>query len=333
MEAKRLICRGPRQIEVETHEIPPVPDDGILVKQDFTAVSVGTEIYNWIHGAEPGREAVYPRPTGYCGAGTVLQVGKCVADIVPGDRVAGQGGHGSHAVIRAPYQKIPDGVTTKAAAFTTMAAIALHGVRVAALLCGESVAVVGLGLVGQLSLSFARLSGAVPLIAVDLDEARLERAKARGAEILLNPRTTPDVPAAIRETCPEDGANVVLEATGIPAVFPMAVKSACTAGRVVALGSPRGTVEFDFFQDVHLREVSILGALQPRTPDADHIYYRWTKDRERKLILRLMADGRLPVEDLITHTAAPEQCLEIYQMLADHPGRALGVVFDWRGRI
>jgi threonine dehydrogenase-like Zn-dependent dehydrogenase len=85
----------------------------------------------------------------------------------------------------------------------------------------------------------------------------------------------------------------------------------------------------DFLTDVHLREVSLLGAIQPKTPDQDNIYYRWTKERERNLVLRLMAQGKLPVEDLITHTAKPEACQEIYTMLADDPREALGVVFEW----
>jgi threonine dehydrogenase-like Zn-dependent dehydrogenase len=129
--------------------------------------------------------------------------------------------------------------------------------------------------------------------------------------------------------CVEDGANVVIGATGKPVVYPMAVKLACVAGRVVALGSPRGTVEMNFLDEVHLREVSILGAIQPRTPEQPHIYYPWTKERERNLILRLMSEDKLPIEDLITHVAKPEQCLEIYTMLADKPQNVLGVLFEW----
>ena len=144
--------------------------------------------------------------------------------------------------------------------------------------------------------------------------------------------TLPDITETVRDLCIEDGANVVIEATGKPAVYPMAVKLACVAGRFVALGSPRGTVEFNFLDELHLREVSMLGAIQPRTPEQDHIYFRWTKERERTLLLRLMAEGNLPSEDLATHVAKPEQCQDIYTMLADRPGeaQALGVLFDWQ---
>ena len=80
---------------------------------------------------------------------------------------------------------------------------------------------------------------------------------------------------------------------------------------------------------MHLREVSVLGAHQPKTPDADHIYFPWTKERDRDLVLHLMATGKLSIEDLITHEAKPEDCQAIYEMLADDPKDALGVVFDW----
>jgi threonine dehydrogenase-like Zn-dependent dehydrogenase len=189
-----------------------------------------------------------------------------------------------------------------------------------------------MGLVGQFALSLAKLNGGLPVIAVDKDPFRLDVARSRGADACLNPDADQDIVSTVRDLCVEDGVNVVIEATGIPSVYPMAVKLACIAGRFVALGSPRGTVEFNFLDELHLREVSMLGAIHPKTPEQDHIYFRWTKDRERNLILRMMADGRLSAEDLATHVAAPEECQDIYTMLADNPqeSKALGVLFNWK---
>ena len=332
MKARAFISGKPRQLAVEEKEIGALPDDGVLIQNAYTAVSIGTELYCWVHGAEPGHEPEFPRDTGYCSAGTVLEVGKDVTSVKPGDRVAAQGHHASHEIVTGLYYKLPEKVPLKDAALLVMAAIAQHGNRVAKIELGESVVILGCGLVGQLALTLARLSGARPTIAIDLDEFRLEKARARGADLYINASTTEDVPAAVREACIDDGANVVMECTGKPAVYPMAVQMASTAGRVVSLGSPRGTVQsMDFFTDVHLREVAILGAIQPKTPTRDHIYFRWTMDRERSMLLDLMGEGKLPVEDLVTHLAKPEQCQEIYTMLADRPERALGVVFEWDG--
>lgn len=329
MKARHLICTGPRRVEVADFELEPLPDDGVLVANDCTAVSTGTETYNWIHGAEPGNEPRFPRTTGYCNAGTVLEVGRRVSHVKSGDRVAGQGKHASHDILRADYQPVPPGVPARAAAWMVMCAIAMRGVRRGPVELGHAVAVLGLGVVGQLAATLARLAGAMPLIAIDLDGDRLARAGARGADVTLNPADVDDLQTAVRAHCRADGADIVIEATGKPDVYPTALGLVCAAGRLVALGSPRGTVNLDLFPEVHLREVCVVGAFQPITPERDHVYYHWTKDRDRALILRLMAAGRLPVEDLVTHVARPGQCHDIYTMLADRPGAALGVVFEW----
>jgi L-iditol 2-dehydrogenase len=333
MKASRLICPDIRKIEVEEFDIDIIPDDGFLVQNEYTAVSVGTEIYRWVHGGPAGEKAQFPQILGYCNAGTVLEVGKGVKTVKPGDRIAGEGYHASHSVFTGEegiYQKVPDRTPLKAAAFMVMGAIAIHGVRVARIELGESVAVLGLGVVGQLAATLAGLSGGTPVIGIDPVGFRLQKAKDRGVDFCINPENAHNLPATVHDLCIEDGADVVIEATGIPEVYPGAVQLVCTAGRLIALGSPRGTVNMDFLTDVHLREVSISGAFQPATPKNNHIYYRWNKNRERGLVLSLMADGKLPIEDIITHTAKPAQCQEVFTMLADNPREALGVVFEWK---
>ncbi len=329
MEPKRLICPDVRKIEVESFDLDPLPPDGILVENHYTAVSVGTEVYNWLHGGEPGGNRRFPRTTGYCNVGRVLEVGADADGVKIGDIVAGQSNHASHAVLRANFNLVPSDVDPREAAFTVMCAIALHGVRVARVGLGESVVVYGLGLVGQIAAKLARLSGAMPVIGIDLDTFRIEKAIHNGCDIALNPNQIEDLEGEIRRLSTEDGVNIVLKSTGKPEVYPTAVELACLGGRVVALGSPRGTVTMDFLKDVHLREVSILGAHQPKTPDDDHIYYRFYKKRERDLVLQLMATDRLDIESLITHTHRPEACQDVYTSLADRPENTLGVLFEW----
>lgn len=328
MKSQRLVCTDIRRIEVREFEVPRLPDRGILVQNDYTAVSVGTEIYNYTHGSEPSRPRTFPRPTGYCSAGVVLEIGKDVRGIAPGDRIAGQGNHAHHAVLTQNFFKVPAGVSSKSAAFTVMCAIALHGHRVGRPELGEVVAITGMGIVGQLAATFARLAGAFPVIAIDPNAFRLDKARARGADVCLNPHEA-DVVAAVRERGIADGADLVIEATGIPEVYPTALALPRLGGRLVALGSPRGKVAVSFLPDVHQREVTILGAHQPKTPDDAHIYYPWNKSRDRDLVLRLMAAGKLPIKDLITHVAKPAHCQTTYDMLADDPTEALGVVFEW----
>lgn len=331
MKARGLMRVALRRIELRDVEIGDPPDDGIVVRNEYTAISVGTELHSWKHGPLPGKDMTFPGTTGYCNAGRVVAVGKDVDDVEPGDLVAGQSPHAGHAIVRPPhYCRMPEGVSTRNAAFMVMAAISLHGVRVARIELGESVAVLGVGLVGQFAVCLSKLAGGVPVVAIDRDRFRLDKARASGADACLCPDDVEDLPEAVRELCVEDGVNVAIEATGVPAVYPMVVKLPCANGRVVALGSPRGTVEMNFLAEVHLREVSILGAIQPRTPDAGNMYYVWTKARERGLVLRLMAQGRVPVEHLITHVHKPAECQDVYSALAGEPKETLGVLLDWR---
>ncbi len=329
MKSQQLVCTDIRRIELREFDLPRVPNHGILVQNDYTAISVGTEIYNYAHGGEPSRARTFPRSTGYCNTGVVLEVGKDVEDVKPGDRIAAQGNHASHAVVTHNFRKVPAGVSPKSAAFMVMCAIALHGHRVARPELGEVVAITGMGIVGQLSATFARLSGALSVIAIDIDAFRLGRASDRGADVCIDPHAVGDVARAVRQHCVADGADLVIEATGIPSVYPIALALPRLGGRLLALGSPRGTVEVSFLPDVHQREVTILGAHQPKTPDKDHIYYPWTKTRDRDLVLHLMGADKLPIEDLITHVAKPADCQTTYDMLADNPKEALGVVFEW----
>lgn len=301
----------------------------MLVQNEYTAVSVGTEIYSYINGCEPGGRPRFPRNTGYCNAGIVLEVGKNVQGLAPGDRVAGQGHHASHSILTGMINKIPANVSSRSAAFMVMCATSLHGHRVARPELGEAVVVTGLGIVGQLAATFAKLSGAVPVIGVDLDDFRLQKARERGIDVCINPENESDMAETVRRHCVADGADLVIEATGKPSVYPMALTLPRLGGRLLALGSPRGSVEVSFFAEVHLREITVLGAHQPKTPDEADLYYPWSKRRDRDLVLRLMDEGRLPIDDLITHEADPAECQTVYDMLADDPWDVLGVVFRW----
>ena len=329
MKVRRLQCTDKAQIEIAEVELDPLGTGQILVENVCTAISVGTELYGWTHGAEPGRNPSFPRPTGYCSTGTVIDKAADVTSVEIGDRVAAQGCHASHQILDKNYYRIPAAVDWEDAVYLVMAAIAIRSVRKGCLALGESLVVLGAGVVGQLVLSLARLCGAMPVISVDLDDTRLAVALRRGADYAINPAMIGEISEAVRGHCVDDGANVVIEATGKPAVYPLAVQLACSGGRVIALGSPRGTVEMDFLRDVHLREVSLIGAFQPLTPEQNHVYYPWTKDRDRRLLLELMAQQKLAARDLITHRYTPEQCQEAYSMLAGQSEEALGVVFRW----
>ncbi|HYM33861.1 MAG TPA: zinc-binding alcohol dehydrogenase, partial [Steroidobacteraceae bacterium] len=126
-----------------------------------------------------------PKPMGYSCAGEVIAVSPDVDDLRPGDRVACGGQGAFHAevvsVLRNLCVKIPEGVSYEDACYTTLGAIAMQGVRQAELSFGESVAVIGLGLVGQLACAIARAAGCV-VIGIDLDDEHVKIAKMHNAQ-------------------------------------------------------------------------------------------------------------------------------------------------------
>ena len=130
------------------------------------------------------RKLDQPLPLGYCNAGVVIEVGKGVSDIAVGDRVLSNGGHGEVVCVgRNLCAKVPGGVADEHAAFGVLGSIALEGVRLAEVSFGERFVVFGMGLLGLLTVQLLRASGC-EVMAVDLNEGRLELAKAYGAKVV-----------------------------------------------------------------------------------------------------------------------------------------------------
>ena len=331
MQAHQLVSRSPGQLGLELRQLPSaLPPGALLARARCTAISAGTEIANYL-GRTRQRSATSRDPylPGYSFAGVVLDVGADVTQFAPGDRICGPLPHASHAVedrseVLARIGRIPDGVSDRDAALSQLSCIALNGVRRAHIALGESVAVIGAGMVGQLAARFAGLSGARPLAVFDPLPLRRSAALAMGASVALG--------ACLGER-PEiapHGFDVVIEATGHPEPVVSALRIAALGGRVVLLGSTRGLVEqFDAYGDVHLRGLTIVGAHVTTAPTHATVADRWTELANREMILEMMRDRVLDFDPLVTHSVLPEQVPEVYATLAAAPGEHLGVVVDW----
>src|SRR5262245_48866791 len=333
VRARRLVSPMPHQMVVEEVDLPDTPPpDGLLLEAAVTAISAGTEVANYrgvttTRAARPG-EPYYP---GYSFAGTVLAVGERVTGYRPGDRVAGHAPHASRAITRdtSRVAPIPEGVTFAQAAMTTHGCIAINAVRMAHIQLGDSVVVVGGGLIGQFALQLSRLSGGRPVVSTDFVARRRELASRSGADAALDPADG-DTRAALDRLAP-GGFSVVFEATGSPAAFNPALKLAGRGGRVVLLGSTRGLVEqFDPYGDVHCKGVVILGAHANTTPTAANLSNPWTEPANRRVIFDLIARRDLDVDVLISHRLRPDDAAAAYADLAASPEEFLGVLIDWR---
>jgi threonine dehydrogenase-like Zn-dependent dehydrogenase len=185
-----------------------------------------------------------------------------------------------------------------------------------------------MGLVGQLALQYVALTGCETLTAVDLSELRLQTARAHGATHLVNPKTG-DLKEAANEITGGRGFDCIIEASGYPELIPPLIDTARNGGRIVVLGSIwHRTVEIDFMP-FHLKEMTLLSAHQPLCPTTETVYFPWTQQYNRRQALQMIADRRLQVQPLITHSLPFEAAAEAYRLLRDQSDRALGIVLTF----
>lgn len=338
MRATRAVAYAPRTLSWEEFDLPDTPPAGaLLVRTTATLISTGTELANWT-GITADRAAMgadwreRPYRPGYSLVGVVLAVGEGVQGFAPGDRISGHGPHASAAVLEARRcTPVTEAVSDAAATFGTLGPIVLNGVRRAHLALGESLAVVGLGLIGQLAGMFGRLHGARPVVGLDLWPERRRIAEALAFDHALAP-DDPSARAPLAAWGSGGGYAVVIEATGHPDALVPSLALAAPGGRVVALGSTRGVVpNFDLYGQVHLRGLTLIGAHITTHPAQATVADRWTETANRALTLRLIAAGELPVERLITHRAPAAEAPALFALLADRRREALGVVLEWGG--
>jgi 2-desacetyl-2-hydroxyethyl bacteriochlorophyllide A dehydrogenase len=322
-----MVIRQANVVELEEYDTPAPGADELLIATRSSLISPGTERAFFL--GMPNAKLVSPIVPGYSAVGDVLQVGEDVGGWQVGERVAVGGSHASHLVAKADVcVRLPDGLPEEAATFFNMAAIAMQGVRKARIELGEPAIVIGAGIVGLLAMQLARLNGALPVIIVDRDEGRLKLAADVGADAGV--RADADTLATVSRLCDGDGAPVVIEATGNPAAILSAFQMAARWGRVVLLGSTRGvTEEVNFYRDVHVKGLTVIGAHNSLRPLKESSPGRWTAYDDQSLALRLIAHERLTVQPLITHRFPAREAVQAYELLKSPELTALGIILDW----
>ncbi|HWT00062.1 MAG TPA: bi-domain-containing oxidoreductase [Pyrinomonadaceae bacterium] len=279
---------------------------------------------------------------GYSAAGIVLDVGEDVTEFRAGERVACAGaGYASHAeVLSVPKNlcvRLPDEVSFEEGAFGTLGAIALQGVRLAEPTLGEAVVVVGLGLLGQITVQLLKANGC-RVFGVDLDPAKVELARELGADAAAV--SDDGVRRAVAEWSRGRGADAVLitAATSSNQPIELAGEISRVKGRVVAVGM----VGMDVPRNLYFkRELSLTvsmsygpGRYDPEYEERGHdypfAYVRWTENRNIEAFLDLVAAGRVKVERLITHRFPIEEGERAYQLIGGETGEPyLGIVLQY----
>ena len=266
-----------------------------------------------------------PMPLGYSSAGTIVEVGEGLEGFKVGQRVACAGGnyavHAEYAVVpRNLFAPLPDNVDFESATFTTLGAIALQGFRLAEPQVGETVGVIGLGLLGLLAVGIAKSAGC-RVFGADLDPKRVELARTLGAEAVTREAAEEGALAFSRGR----GCDVVLICADTPSNDPVELAGtiARDRGRVVAVGAvgleiPRRVYYAKELFFINSRSYG-PGRYDPDYEEAGRDYplgyVRWTEGRNLEAIVDLMAEGALDVSSLITHRFPIERAPQAYELI------------------
>ncbi len=330
MRARAIVHRSVWEVGIEEFDLREPGVGEVLVEAHYTCVSPGTEL-RCLAGKQP--DAVpFPYVPGYAmagivvvsGAGASLEGGARV--YLNGTRSAGRlnlmwGGHASHAIAPADACiRVPDGLPLLDASLAHLAGIAYHGVRVPLADTDDVVAVIGLGVLGQIC---ARLyaSRGCRVVACDLSDRRVRQARSAGIEAVT---CGSGLESALRPLLP-DGADIVVDVTGNRAVLADAIAlardvpwndDAPRRSRYIIQGSYPDDVPVPY-QSAFLKELSFH---LPRDCTAG----------DREATLAMMADGAISVSDCIGAVKSPESAQETYEALSELDCETLTAAFDWR---
>jgi predicted dehydrogenase/threonine dehydrogenase-like Zn-dependent dehydrogenase len=363
------------KVQVSEVPTPVCDDNGILVQTSFSVISTGTETWTidsteplsasnlvrdssklskafdlsrkvlreeGVSGFADYYNAVrHPEfPIGYSSAGTVLEVGRNVSDICVGDRVACAGeGKACHAEIvsvpRNLVAKVPNGVDSREAAFSTIGSIALHAFRQSRAQLGEYVAVIGAGLVGNLVSQIARASGCY-VVTLDLKEDRLALARELGVDLALR-SDDPNLLQHLSHFTNGKGFDTVLvcAATASSEPINMASKILRNRGRLVVVGRVGMELERKEFYQKEL-ELIMSRSLGPgrydlvyeeKGVDYPREYIRWTLNRNMESFLGLLESKRVNVAGLVGAEFEMQKAPEAYAFLETQPKVAVVLTY------
>lgn len=339
-----LVFAEPRRIGFVDEPERPLDPNEVRLRTLYSGISAGTELTGYrgtnpylhkrwdaerrlfIAGEEPRH---YPMAEGYEEIGEIIEVGPEVTGLQIGQRVYGTWKHRSHHIVTADYARsriLPPHVEPILGIFSQIGAIALNGILDAQINLGETVAVFGMGVVGQLVAQLARLSGA-RVVVVDLIDSRLDLARRLGAEVVINGRDT-SAAEAIKALTDGRGADVCIEASGSTIALHEAVRACAYSSKVVALGFFQGDARGLFLgEEFHHNRINIVcSQIAGVSPE---LKYRWDTLRLVTTFMGLVDTGRLDLKPLITHTAPFDQAASLFELLDEQPEAVVQAVITF----
>lgn len=282
-----------------------------------------------------------PSALGYSCAGEVIAVAADVRGFKLGDRVACAGGSAVHAEVVAVPENlcahVPLNVPFDEASMTTIAAIALQGIRLSDTQLGGNAVVIGLGVIGKMTMMMLRASGVVP-IGIDIDELQIESTRKLGFDHVYH-RERLNLAEEIIALCDGNGSDAVIITAATSSIDPVnfAGKIARQKGKVVIVGNvPTGFERKDYYRkELDLRMSSSYGPGRYDRNYEEHGfdypvgYVRWTENRNMKAVLRMLSSGAISFKPLVSHVFPYHQAQEAYDMIVSRTQYFAGILLEY----
>lgn len=293
-------------------------------------------------GLLPTLEAVFnklgsPLPLGYCNVGEVIAIGSGVSEFNIGDRVASNGHHAEYVCIpKNLVAAIPDNVSDEEAAFTVIGAIGLQGIRLCNPSLGETIVVVGLGLIGLITAELLVANGC-KVIGIDIDDRKIEIAKKKGI-IAINPRSGVDVIKYVNDLTNQIGCDgvIITASSKNNEIIAQAAKMSRKRGRIILVGVTGLDISrADFYEKELSFQVSCSygpgrydEAYEQKGSDYPLAFVRWTEKRNFEAVLQAISSGKLEVKSLITERVKLKDYNEIYGNLGND-GNSIASILEY----
>ena len=340
MKSLNFLFPEPQKLVLIEEDVSAVGPNTVLIESIVSHVSTGTEMWCYRGIFDPNTVfsewVKFPFRPGYSTAGRVLEVGRDVVGVKPGDLVHTGRPHQQYVTVEYGEKernnligriltKIPDGLVPDEMIWASMAGVAIVGCRKAKIEFGEYVAVIGAGPIGQLTSQYAKLCGAVRVVSIDTVQKRLDCALEGGGATDVLCMDAQSAISAVEEvlgTKPE----VVFDTTGNYAVLQHACLMVKTFGRIILNG------------DTPEPSKQIMGPVVSRSLDIRAVHGNiasdlnslpWVGKRNAQMNMELLLQKRIKVKHLISHRYKPQEAPEVYKKLAHDRSYSMGVVFDW----
>lgn len=333
MKAKQIIIPEQRKATLEDFELDEnLAPNQILLKTHYSLISPGTEGAGYT-GLQSGTR--YPHGSGYTAFGEVLKIGQQVTKCEVGDYAFCYSSHASvvkTASVMLTF-KSPLEIDPKLIPFIRMATVAMTSLRVSSAEFGDSIVIIGLGLVGNSASQLFNIAG-MNVIGIEKVPERIEIARNCGIKHLINPDEV-DAVETVKELTEGRKAEVTVEAIGNPRLVELAYQTTRTKGEVILLGSPRGEYITNVTDLLNYTHLIGLGAITLRSahewvyPTMHSGESKHSLERNSKIVYSLIKEGKFKVQELLTHVINPGDAQSAYDGLSDKKSEYLGVIMDW----